>query len=52
MQHMKLSDFDYELPESQIAYHPAERRDQSRLLVLDRRRMHLSIGISATCRTT
>ena len=31
---MKLSDFDYELPEELIAQHPAEKRDESRLLVL------------------
>jgi S-adenosylmethionine:tRNA ribosyltransferase-isomerase len=30
------SDFEYELPESLIARHPAARRDESRLLVLDR----------------
>jgi S-adenosylmethionine:tRNA ribosyltransferase-isomerase len=33
---MQLSDFDYHLPEELIAQHPAEVRDQSRLLVLDR----------------
>jgi len=32
---MKVSDFDYDLPESLIAQHPLERRDASRLLVLD-----------------
>lgn len=31
---MKLSDFDYELPEELIAQHPSEKRDESRLLVL------------------
>ncbi|MBQ1508578.1 MAG: S-adenosylmethionine:tRNA ribosyltransferase-isomerase, partial [Erysipelotrichaceae bacterium] len=31
---MKLSDFDYELPEELIAQHPADKRDESRLLVL------------------
>ena len=33
---MKTSDFDYHLPKERIAQHPAERRDQSRLLVMDR----------------
>lgn len=33
---MQLSDFDYHLPEELIAQHPAEVRDQSRLLVLGR----------------
>lgn len=31
---MKLSDFDYELPEELIAQHPTSKRDESRLLVL------------------
>lgn len=34
---MKLSDFDYNLPEDQIAKYPAQKRDQSRLLVYDRK---------------
>jgi len=34
---MKLSDFDYNLPEELIAQYPADRRDESRLLVLDRK---------------
>lgn len=34
---MKLSDFDYNLPEELIAQHPADERDSSRLLVLDRK---------------
>ena len=33
---MKLSDFYYDLPEELIAQHPAEKRDESRLLVLHR----------------
>lgn len=33
---MKLSEFDYELPKDLIAQHPAETRDESRLIVLDR----------------
>ena len=34
---MRLSDFDYQLPPERIAQHPADRRDASRLLELDRR---------------
>lgn len=34
---MKVELFDYELPEDLVAATPAERRDESRLLVLDRR---------------
>ena len=33
---MKTSNFDYELPERLIAQHPAEKRDHSRLLVMDK----------------
>ena len=33
---MKTSDFDYELPDRLIAQHPAEKRDHSRLLVMDK----------------
>src|SRR5712671_1991359 len=33
---MQLSEFDYELPEELIAQQPLERRDASRMLVLDR----------------
>ncbi len=32
----RTADFDYELPRELIAQHPAERRDQSRLMVLER----------------
>lgn len=34
---MNLSDFDYDLPQELIAQHPADKRDHSRLLVLDRK---------------
>jgi len=33
---MKLSDFDYALPEALIAKHPEEERERCRLMVLDR----------------
>lgn len=33
---MKLSEFDFELPEELIAKHPAENRDESRMMVINR----------------
>ena len=33
---MKVSDFNYELPEELIAQHPYDKRDEARLMVLDR----------------
>src|ERR671938_51898 len=33
---MRISDFDYELPEELIAQHPLGRRDASRMLVVNR----------------
>src|SRR5437588_408897 len=33
---MRISDFDYELPEELIAQHPLARRDASRMLVVER----------------
>src|SRR3990172_9285164 len=37
MEQLKLSDFDYDLPESFIAQEPSPVRDRSRLMVMDRR---------------
>lgn len=34
---MKVSDFDFNLPEELIAQHPLEKRDSSRLMVLDKK---------------
>lgn len=34
---MKLSKFNYDLPQDRLAFRPTEYRDQSRLLVLDRK---------------
>ena len=34
---MKLSQFKFDLPEELIASHPAKNRDESRLLVLNRK---------------
>ena len=34
---MRISDFDFELPEELVAQHPPRQRGESRLLVLDRR---------------
>ena len=33
---MKVSDFNYELPEKLIAQHPYDKRDEARLMVLDK----------------
>lgn len=38
---MKISEFDYALPPELIAQHPAARRDESRLMVVDRRSQRL-----------
>lgn len=38
---MKLSDFDYKLPQDLIAQEPLPQRDQSRMMVLDRKTGHI-----------
>lgn len=42
---MKLSDFDYDLPEELIAQEPAPRRDSSRLMVISRRTGAIEMGV-------
>ena len=34
---LKTADFDYDLPEALIAQHPTEKRDEARLMVLDKK---------------
>lgn len=41
---MHISEFDYELPEELIAQHPLDRRDASRMLILDRAAQSLTLG--------
>lgn len=42
---LKLSDYDYYLPEELIAQEPAEPRDSSKLMVVDRSTGDISIHI-------
>ncbi len=42
---MKLSDFKYKLPEKLIAQYPAEKRDKSKLMVLNRDKQSIEQGI-------
>jgi S-adenosylmethionine:tRNA ribosyltransferase-isomerase len=39
---MKVSDFDFDLPKELIAQHPSEKRDHSRLMVLDQEKQTIS----------
>lgn len=41
---MQLEDFDFSLPEELIAQYPAERRDGSRLMMLDRQSGEINTG--------
>jgi S-adenosylmethionine:tRNA ribosyltransferase-isomerase len=48
---MQLSDFDFALPDHLIAQYPADQRDESRLMMLDRQRQAIEVGIfSDICR--
>lgn len=40
---MKVADFDYQLPGELIAQHPAEKRDESRMLIMDRQTGHCEL---------
>ena len=42
---MKLSDFNFELPEDRLAEFPAENRDESRLMVLNEIHLYSLQGI-------
>jgi len=42
---MRLEDFDFELPPQQIAQYPLPGRDDSRLMVLDRRQQAVDTGM-------
>ncbi|MDT8717467.1 tRNA preQ1(34) S-adenosylmethionine ribosyltransferase-isomerase QueA [Clostridium sp. 19966] len=42
---MKVSDFDFYLPEELIAQHPIENRDESRLMVLDKKTGDIKLEI-------
>jgi S-adenosylmethionine:tRNA ribosyltransferase-isomerase len=39
---MKVSDFDFNLPKDLIAQHPSEKRDHSRLMVLDKEKKEIT----------
>ena len=43
---MKVSEFDFYLPEELIAQHPLKQRDSSRLMVLDKNRRNRAQNIS------
>ena len=42
---MDVSEFDYDLPRELIAQYPAEQRDRSRLMVLDRKKRTVEHGV-------
>ncbi|RMF62233.1 MAG: tRNA preQ1(34) S-adenosylmethionine ribosyltransferase-isomerase QueA [Calditrichaeota bacterium] len=44
---MKLSDFKYKLPEKLIAQYPAEKRDQARMMVLNREKQSIEQKVFA-----
>ena len=46
---MKVSEFDYELPEELIAQTPIKKRDESRLMVLDKENKKIALAIKDRC---
>ncbi len=44
---MKVSEFDFDLPQELIAQYPLEKRDQARLMVIDRQKQAISHDIFA-----
>ena len=40
----KLGDFDYPLPKKYIAQYPGEKRDQSKLMVVDRDKKTIAVS--------
>jgi len=45
MKKFVVSDFDYELPEGMIAQYPSEKREESRLMIVNRKENSISIDI-------
>ena len=45
MRKFSVSDFDYELPEGMIAQYPSEKREESRLMVVNRKEQSISTDI-------
>ena len=45
---LKTADFNYYLPEELIAQHPSEKRDEARLMVLDREKQTVEHRIFRT----
>ena len=39
---LRTADYDYELPEDLVAFYPAPQRDQSRMMLLDRREQRVT----------
>ena len=49
---MKTSDFYYDLPEELITQTPLEKRDSSRLMLLDKKTGEIGHSVFPACRNT